>query len=208
MTATPASYNRVYALARSVPANDWLFDALLAMLAPQPGWRVLDVGCNTGELTARLAQAGCRVTGLDCNADAIALAKERFPNLDFCVGTIEKLNAAGFDAIVASHILEHLADPVAFLRAARTKASRLVLATPNRHAWLRRLTGAPFFEDHTHVRFYTASELRQLLRACGFAKVCTTTRRLYFPLAARLPQRWHLAIPACGLGDHLLAYAQ
>lgn len=203
-------YDRDYALTHSVPAQNWLFDALIELIAPQPGWRVLDVGCNTGELTARLATLQCRTTGLDLNPDAIAIARERFPTGDFRVGSLPPFDATGFDAIVASHLIEHLPDPDEFLRAARQRlrpGGRLVLATPNRHAWISRLCGAPFFDDPTHVRLYTARELRQRLRLAGFEQIITRTKRLYFPLAARLPERLHLAIPACGMGDHLLAKA-
>jgi 2-polyprenyl-3-methyl-5-hydroxy-6-metoxy-1,4-benzoquinol methylase len=208
------TYDRDYALSHSVPADNWLFDALIALLAPQPGWRVLDVGCNTGELTSRLAALQCRTLGLDINANAIALARERFPDLEFRAGTLPELDERGFDAIVASHIIEHLRDAHAFLNAARQRlkpGGRLVLATPNRRAWLRRvahrLWGVSFFDDPTHVRFYTPPELRELLTQCGFEHIVTSTKRLYFPLAARLPQRVHLAIPCFGLGDHLFASA-
>lgn len=209
------TYDRDYALSHSVPADNWLFDALIALLAPQPGWRVLDAGCNTGELTARLAALQCRTFGLDLNADAIALARQRFPALAFRVRTLPDMDEHSFDAIVASHVIEHLADPGAFLAAARDRlkpGGRLVLATPNRQAWVRRaahrLWGVSFFDDPTHVRFYSPAELRACLRQTGFEQVATRTRRLYFPLVARLPQRIHLSIPCFGMGDHLFAVAR
>jgi SAM-dependent methyltransferase len=208
------SFDREYALAHSVPADDWLFDALIERIAPQPGWRVLDVGCNTGELTARLAAMQCQTLGLDTNADAVALAQQRFPSLAFEAGTLNELLERDFDAIVASHVIEHLPDPGSFLRAARDHlrpGGHLVLATPNRHAWLRRcanrLWGVSFFDDPTHVRFFSAGELRDRLAQLGFMNIHTSTQRLYFPLAARLPKTIHLAIPAYGMGDHLFVSA-
>jgi len=35
------------------------------LLAPQPGESVLDIGCGDGVLTKKIAEAGCRVVGLD-----------------------------------------------------------------------------------------------------------------------------------------------
>jgi 2-polyprenyl-3-methyl-5-hydroxy-6-metoxy-1,4-benzoquinol methylase len=208
------SFDRQYALTHSVSANDWLFDALVERIAPQPGWRVLDVGCNTGELTARLAALQCRTLGLDINTDAIALARQRFPSLPFEAGTLNELPERDFDAIVASHIIEHLPDPASFLRAVRDHlrpSGQFVLATPNRHAWPRRcayrLWDVAFFDDPTHVLLYSAGELSELLRQGGFVNIRTSTRRLYFPLAARLPRRLHLAVPTFGMGDHLLVSA-
>jgi 2-polyprenyl-3-methyl-5-hydroxy-6-metoxy-1,4-benzoquinol methylase len=207
-------YNRDYALRHRVPADNWLFDALIELAAPQSGWRVLDVGCNTGELTVRLAALQCRTLGLDINADAIALARQQFPTGEFQVGTLTELSARDFDAIVSSHVIEHLPDLEEFLHAARKRlrpGGRLVLATPNRCAWSRRLAhrlwGVSFFDDPTHVCFYSAGNLRDRLVRCGFENIATTTRRLYFPLAARLPQRVHLAVPGCGMGDHLFVSA-
>jgi len=208
------TYDRDYALTHSVPANDWLFDAFVELLDPQPGWRVLDVGCNTGELTSRIAALQCRTLGIDLNPDAIALARQRFPALEFRAATLPDLDEYGFDAIVASHVIEHLHDLDEFLLTARRRLKtdgKFLLATPNRHAWIRRLAhrlwGVSFFDDSTHIRFYTARQLRHRLAACGFQQIVTETRRLYFPLAARLTHSVHLSLPCFGMGDHLFASA-
>lgn len=47
------------------------------LLAPRPGERILDLGCGDGVLTQTLAQAGCRVTGVDASDDLIAAARAR-----------------------------------------------------------------------------------------------------------------------------------
>jgi trans-aconitate 2-methyltransferase len=39
--------------------------ALLELLAPQPGERILDLGCGTGHLTAQIAATGATVRGID-----------------------------------------------------------------------------------------------------------------------------------------------
>jgi SAM-dependent methyltransferase len=71
----------------------WRFGAnLRELLAPQPGERILDVGCGTGQLTSEIAGAGAQVTGLDNSAEMLAEARKNFPNLGFVLG-----DAAGFD---------------------------------------------------------------------------------------------------------------
>ena len=48
---------------------------VLALLAPQPGERILDLGCGDGALTKRLADAGCDVVGIDASREMIAAAR-------------------------------------------------------------------------------------------------------------------------------------
>ena len=54
----------------------WEFGrGVVELLAPQPAERILDVGCGNGELTASIAAAGARVTGLDRSPEMIAAAE-------------------------------------------------------------------------------------------------------------------------------------
>ncbi len=71
----------------------WRFGVnLLELLAPQPGERILDLGCGTGQLTSKIAGTGAQVTGLDNSADMLAAARKHFPGLALVLG-----DAAGFD---------------------------------------------------------------------------------------------------------------
>lgn len=56
---------------------------LLALLAPQPGDRILDLGCGTGQLTQAIAAAGADAIGLDADAGMVAQAQQNFPALTF-----------------------------------------------------------------------------------------------------------------------------
>jgi SAM-dependent methyltransferase len=166
MSDTASAYDRKYALSRSSAADSWLFDVIVHLLAPQPGWRILDVGCNTGELVARVASLGCEPLGIDINPAAIAIARERHPQLQFQVAEMSQLSDSDFDAIIASHLIEHLAQPEELLSAARQRLKAdgtLILVTPNRNAFLHRfchgIRGIPFFHDPTHVRFFFAARI-------------------------------------------------
>ncbi len=50
---------------------------VLAMLAPQNGERILDLGCGHGVLTAAIAEAGASVLGVDLSEELLAAARER-----------------------------------------------------------------------------------------------------------------------------------
>ncbi|HEY3668892.1 MAG TPA: class I SAM-dependent methyltransferase, partial [Polyangiaceae bacterium] len=47
---------------------------VVAWLRPQPGERILDLGCGTGTLSAEIARQGARVTGVDRSEEMIASA--------------------------------------------------------------------------------------------------------------------------------------
>jgi trans-aconitate methyltransferase len=58
-------------------------DAIFAMLDPQPGEKILDIGCGTGQLTARITAAGAEVTGIDSSTEMLEEARVNYPAIDF-----------------------------------------------------------------------------------------------------------------------------
>lgn len=116
----------------------------------RPALTILDYGCGTGDqLTAPLARKGHLIVGADLHAPSIAQARERYamPNLTFELADLDALRASGrtFDVIICSEVLEHVADPRAFLAALRSMLrddGALVLTTPNGYGsfeWLSSL---------------------------------------------------------------------
>lgn len=86
--------------------------AVLDLLDPQPGERVLDLGCGSGELTAQIAARGARVTGVDSSAAMVARACERFPDLDVRLADGEQLHVEGtFDAVFSNAALHWMTRP-------------------------------------------------------------------------------------------------
>jgi trans-aconitate methyltransferase len=61
-------------------------EELLQILNPQPGERILDLGCGTGQLTEKIAQTGAETIGIDNSPSMIEKAKQNFPQLRFEVG--------------------------------------------------------------------------------------------------------------------------
>ncbi|GAA2890081.1 class I SAM-dependent methyltransferase [Streptosporangium fragile] len=59
---------------------------LVELLDPQPGERIVDLGCGTGVLTAEIHSRGARVLGIDRSPAMIEKALALHPGLDFIVG--------------------------------------------------------------------------------------------------------------------------
>jgi 2-polyprenyl-3-methyl-5-hydroxy-6-metoxy-1,4-benzoquinol methylase len=51
-----------------------LVGAVVELLQPQAGERILDLGCGDGFLTQRIAESGATVVGLDSSPQMIAAA--------------------------------------------------------------------------------------------------------------------------------------
>lgn len=106
---------------------------LLEWLAPQPGERVLDLGCGTGELTARIAGQGAEVVGLDQDPDMIQRARSRYPELRFELADAHGFSladgTAAFDAVfsnAALHWMLRPAEVIAAVEAALRPGGRFV----------------------------------------------------------------------------------
>lgn len=90
---------------------------LLDWLRPQPGETILDLGCGTGELTARLVESGAHVIGFDADQAMIDAAKERVGD----AADLRVVDAHDFtvdepvDAVVSNAALHWMPAPVEVL---------------------------------------------------------------------------------------------
>ena len=92
----------------------WQFGkGLIDLLNPQPAEHILDVGCGTGHLTAKIAESGATVLGLDSSPDMIGQARQNFPKLQFVLqsATTMAYNAE-FDAIFSNAALHWVLDEI------------------------------------------------------------------------------------------------
>lgn len=90
----------------------WKFgDSLIELLAPKAGERVLDLGCGTGHLSAKIAAAGAQVVGLDPSAEMLAKARQAYPELAFVQGDARSFDLGAFDAVFSNAVLHWVRPP-------------------------------------------------------------------------------------------------
>lgn len=149
-----------------------------------PGGTVLDIGTGSGNRALVLARAGYRVTAVEPDAAEAALARRQLGGwVDVRECAIEALPAseAGYDGAVLSHVLEHLADPDATLRATRQRlrlGGALVVFAPNAESWEARLFRGRWhgWEPSRHRWHYTAATLTRVLVDAGYADIDVRAR--------------------------------
>jgi len=90
----------------------WRYGAdLIESLNPQPGERILDVGCGTGQLTAEIARSGATVIGLDKSPEMLAEARKNYPDLAFVLGDAASFHfPEPFDAVFSNAVLHWVKD--------------------------------------------------------------------------------------------------
>ena len=113
-------------------ADVWagLADPVRERIVPgiEPGMRVLDIGCGTGELLALAVARGAEVAGLDQAEGMLAIARDRLPGADLRAGGLEALpwEDRRFDIVTAINALQFADDLGAAVReAARVCRGRL-----------------------------------------------------------------------------------
>ncbi|MCO6011155.1 methyltransferase domain-containing protein [Actinoallomurus purpureus] len=122
-----------------------LYAATLAALGPEPGTRLLHVGCGTGTALSLAAFTGADLAGIDSAADLLSHARERLPDADLrAAETIELPYDRGcFDQVMAFDAIQYAASPaVAVAELARVTRPGGVVAIGLWHNWSGREASA------------------------------------------------------------------
>lgn len=160
----------------------------LAGSRPFAGLRILDIGCGGGLLSEPMARLGADVVGADAAAGNIPVAQLHAQRsgleIDYRHTTAEELAAAGerFDAVLNMEVVEHVADPLAYLTACHDllkPGGLMICSTLNRNpkSWLMAIVGAEHVMrwlpkgTHEWSKFITPDELYDLLRRAGLDPV-------------------------------------
>lgn len=141
--------------------------------------RILDIGCQGGDLCHDLSQNGHEAYGVDVVEKLIAQARSRYSQCYFECADCEKgLPFANnfFDIIWAGDIIEHIHFTDIFVN----EMNRIlkiggffVVSTPMHNRLKNLIISLCYFEKHynpefPHLRFYTLNSLKNVLEKRGF----------------------------------------
>ena len=155
---------------------------------PFQGLRLLDIGCGGGLLAEPMARLGATVVGADAAERNIPVARVHAQKsgleIDYRHTTAEAMAAAGeqFDVVLNMEVVEHVADPLAYLTACQQllkPGGLMVCSTINRNAksFAMAIIGAEYVMrwlpkgTHEWNKFITPDELFDLIRNAGLAPV-------------------------------------
>ena len=147
---------------------------------PLEGKTALDVGCGAGLLTEPLARLGATVTGIDASPEVVEVARRHAAlmglAIDYRAGDVLELEGQ-FDLITAMEVVEHVADPAAFVKALAQRLAPgglLIMSTPNATGWSKLLmitVGEGFGQiprgTHDFDKFLSPDRLKALLGDAG-----------------------------------------
>lgn len=96
-------------------AYNKILDRLVELVQPALGKAILDVGIGTGKLSRRLADLGCRITGLDFSDSMLAEARNLLPaasliQWNFSKGLPPAIDDQRYEAILCNYAIHHLRD--------------------------------------------------------------------------------------------------
>lgn len=146
------------------------------------GDTVLDLGCNNGQHTLKLAGKCRKIIGVDHDKKQLAIAwasvrDKKVNNAQFGIQDLEKklnFDPNSFDKVIFLDVLEHIVNRSQILKEIRRvlKPGGLVfLAVPNIETSWKRLqqsVGLNGYADPDHKIEYTESQIRKDLGRAGF----------------------------------------
>jgi len=171
---------------------------LIGHSAVTSGSKVLEVGCGTGNYAVAVrVLVGCSVWAVDPSEEMLARAKERSAEINFTLGTAEKLvfPSRSFDLVYSVDVVHHLSSQIDFF----TEAHRVLnadglICTVTDSEWIIRHREPlsvyfPETVENELKRYPRIDELKKTMTEVGFSEV--TESMVEFRYELRDAQAYH-----------------
>lgn len=122
-------------------------------------------GCGYGSHILAGSDNVGAVYGLDIDQGCIDFAKEHWKHdkVHYSTCDVSKNPIGLCDWFVSFETIEHIEDPVPFLKGVASSSKNLICSVPNQDVIPFKKSGYPF-----HFKHYTPHEIQELLKQCGF----------------------------------------
>lgn len=141
--------------------------------------RYLEIGCSFGGILRQVVEHGvAEAWGIEPNREDATFINQMLPRVNILAQPIEDaiLPSRYFDVAASFEVLEHVANPSAFLKKAKsslTQNGTLIIEVPNHKDALlyvyRNEAYQKFYYHKAHIHYFTAESLISLMRQEGFA---------------------------------------
>lgn len=158
----------------------------------EPNSKVLDVGCGNGSSLLEIQSQQAEAYGIEEDRNIEPIAKEL--DLDIFFGSLENSDFPdnSFDYITMSQVLEHIQDPLNFLKLAVNKLSpggKIIMSFPNKDSFYRVISKEKWINWHVpyHLNFFSEKSLNLLADETGLKieKIRTITPNCWVALQLR-----------------------
>jgi ubiquinone/menaquinone biosynthesis C-methylase UbiE len=207
----PADYDAWYGTPRGAWIGETEFRSIVSLLGPEPGARILDVGCGTGYFTRRFAREGHDVTGLDPDPSMLAFARaHRAGTEEYVLGDGRRLpfSDGEFDYCISITALCFVPEErLALGEMARVSRRGLALGLLNRWSLLYLQKGRSGGRGaYRGARWHTPAQVRTLLAQLPMSdrRVCTA---IYLPSGGMLARYFETVLPRLPFGGFIAAAA-
>lgn len=159
--------------------RSWV-DSEVFYLPVKKDGKLLEIGFGSGEMLNNMQLKGWSVQGIDFDPNAVKNAKSKGLNVSLGSLTEQSYRDNSFDAIVMSHVLEHVHQPVEFIKECLRllkSDGRLISITPNSESLAHLIFKENWrgLEPPRHINLLNSKNALKLLKQSGFSKIKVDT---------------------------------
>ena len=150
--------------------HDYIVDSIIL----KPKSKILEIGCGLGGIISYFHDKGYDVKGIDLKEQDINFAKSKGLNVE--KNTLENFKKdQKFDLIILMRSLEHIHEPVSFIKLARSKLNEdgvLFISVPSLDSMFQTADinkmSIQSQLHFAHIYFFSKKSLKNLMSICGF----------------------------------------
>lgn len=139
----------------------------------EPGKRVLDIGCGRCDSIRYLLLKGCDAYGVEPDMNINPIIDRLGLKVKVGLLDVNEYKKGFFDIITMSQVLEHVSDPVAYIKRLRRILSghgKIIMSFPNAGSLLAKVTGRRWVNYHIpyHINHFNRKSVEILAEKAGY----------------------------------------